>query len=405
MLPKAEPRVWLEIDHRVVRANFEHIAAKVAPAKVLAVLKADAYGLGALPIARTLLAAGAARVGVAEPSEAYALLELGCDLQVMSAVLPDEVPDLIRYGVTMPITDLRMATLIGETACKMGMVAKGHVKIDSGMGRLGILIEEADDIVPACCAIPGLQAEGIFTHFPMAYKQHGEFTCRQLDLFKGLIARLEAKGITFKYRHCANSDAINNYPPATRAPFNLVRAGLNLHGLFDPDGAREMDITPVLSLKTRLVAVRDMPAGRTIGYGATCRLSGLRASARFRPATPMDCPWPSPTGATSLSAGASAPFSGVSRWTTRPSISGRCPTPKSATSSPASATTEANQSPPRTGAISRAPTPTTSSAPSPTASSASISEALPARSLGQIRFSASRKPMISSARRALPSSL
>ena len=272
MPPKAEPRVWLEIDHRIVRANFEHIAAKVAPAKVLAVLKADAYGLGALPIARTLLAAGAARVGVAEPSEAYALLELGCDIQVMSAVLPDEVPDLIRQGVTMPITDLRMAKLIGETARKMGMVAKGHVKIDSGMGRLGILIEEADDVVPAVCAVPGLQAEGIFTHFLMAYKQHGEFTCRQLDLFKGLIARLEARGITFKYRHCANSDAINNYPPATQAPFNLVRAGLNLHGLFDPDGAREMDITPVLSLKTRLVAVRDMPAGRTIGYGATCRL-------------------------------------------------------------------------------------------------------------------------------------
>lgn len=272
MIPEAKPRVWLEIDHNVVRSNFEHIAAKVAPSNILAVLKADAYGLGSKQIAKTLLSAGALRVGVAEPSEAYSLLELGCGLQVMSAVLPEEVPDLIRNGVVMPITDLRMAKFIGETAQKLGMTAIGHVKLDTGMGRLGILIEDADEIVPQCCNIPGLKAEGIFTHFPMAYKQHGEFTCHQLDLFKGLLARLEAKGITFKYRHCANSDAINNYPPATQAPFNLVRAGLNLHGLFDPDGAREMDITPVLSLKTKLVAVRDMPAGRSIGYGATCRL-------------------------------------------------------------------------------------------------------------------------------------
>ena len=272
MQPKAEPRVWLEIDHRVVKSNFEHIAAKVAPSKVLAVLKADGYGLGGLPIARTLLAAGAARVGVAEPNEAYALMELGCDLQIMSAVFPEEVPDLIRAGVTLPITDLKMAKFIGETALKMGMTAKGHVKLDTGMGRLGILIEEADDIVPACCSVPGLDAEGIFTHFPMGYRTHGDFTRHQIDLFKGLLARLEAKGIRFKYRHCANSDAINHCPDAVREPFNLVRAGLNLHGLFDPAEDDNSYVAPVLSLKTRLVSIRNMPAGRSIGYSATYRL-------------------------------------------------------------------------------------------------------------------------------------
>ena len=272
MQPKADARVWLEIDHRVVKSNFEHIAAKVAPSKVLAVLKADGYGLGAMPIAKTLLAAGAARVGVAEPNEAYVLRELGCDLQIMSAVLPDEVPDLIRAGVTLPITDLGMAKFIGETACKIGLVAKGHVKLDTGMGRLGILIEDADEVVPACCSIPGLEAEGIFTHFPMDYVEHGDFTRRQIELFKGLLARLEAKGIRFKYRHCANSDAINHCPEAVREPFNLVRAGLNLHGLFDPAENDNSYVAPVLSLKTRLVAVRDMPAGRSIGYSATYRL-------------------------------------------------------------------------------------------------------------------------------------
>ena len=272
MQQKAEARVWLEIDHEVVKSNFEHIAAKISPSKVLAVLKADGYGLGAMPIAKTLLAAGAARVGVATPDEAYALMGLGCDLQIMSAVLPEEVPDLVRAGVALPVTDLGMARFIGETARRMGLVAKGHVKLDTGMGRLGILIEEADEVVPACCSVPGLEAEGIFTHFPMDYAGHGDFTRRQIALFKGLLARLEAKGIRFKYRHCANSDAINHCPEAVREPFNLVRAGLNLHGLFDPaeDGGRY--VAPVLSLKTRLVAARDMPAGRSVGYGATCRL-------------------------------------------------------------------------------------------------------------------------------------
>lgn len=272
MAPVANPRVWLEIDHAVVRSNFRHIAAKVAPCGVLAVLKADAYGLGAREIARTLVEEGAARIGVAEPSEAFGLLDVGRPVQIMSAVLPDEVPDLVAYDIAMPLTDLAMAKVIGEAAVKAGRKAHCHVKIDTGMGRLGILVEQADEIVPLCCAVDGIDAEGIFTHFPMAYKQHGEFTVKQLEEFKGLISRLAAKGVTFKYRHCANSDAINNYPPAAKEPFNLVRAGLNLHGLFDPDGAREMDIAPVMSLKTRLVAVRDMPTGRTLGYGATCRL-------------------------------------------------------------------------------------------------------------------------------------
>lgn len=268
----AKPRVWLEVDHSVIRKNFESIKKRVSPADILAVLKADAYGLGSFRIARTLLSAGAARIGVAEPSEAYPMLELGKPLQIMSAVLPDELPDLIRNRISLPVTDLRMAKIIGETAKKIGIDAIGHIKLDTGMGRLGILIEEADEVVPACCAVDGLRIEGIFTHFPMAYKQHGEFTRRQIALFQGLLARLEARGITFRYRHCANSDAINNCEEAAKPPFNLVRAGLNLHGLFDPDGARSMSIAPVMTLKTRLVAVRNLPEGRTIGYGATCKL-------------------------------------------------------------------------------------------------------------------------------------
>lgn len=269
---EAKPRVWLEIDHSVVRDNFRSIAERVRPADILAVLKADAYGLGSLEIAGTLLAAGAARIGVAEPSEAYPMLSLGRPIQIMSAVLPDELPDLIRNRITVPVTDLAMAKIIGETAKKVGVEAIGHIKLDTGMGRLGILIEEADEVVPACCAVEGLKIEGVFTHFPMAYKQHGEITERQIRLFRELLARLEARGITFRYRHCANSDAINNCAEAAQPPFNMVRAGLNLHGLFDPDGARAMSISPVMTLKTRLVAVRDMPEGRTIGYGATCRL-------------------------------------------------------------------------------------------------------------------------------------
>ncbi|MDR2849679.1 MAG: alanine racemase [Verrucomicrobiota bacterium] len=265
-------RVWLEISLGTLTANFQKIAEAVAPCDVLVVLKANAYGLGVLPIARALAQSGAAGFGVAEPFEALPLLPLGRPVQILSSVLPEEIEPMVAAGVTLPVTDEPTARAISAAAVRLGQTATVHFKLDTGMGRLGILASEAPAVIRRVWPLPGLRREGIFSHFPSAYENASELTCRQLDLFCAILDDLARDGITFPVRHIANSDAINNVPRACRPPFNRVRTGINLHGSFDTAGRRTLHVTPVLTLKTRLTAIRTLPAGTGIGYGHTCRL-------------------------------------------------------------------------------------------------------------------------------------
>jgi alanine racemase len=266
------PRVWVDIDLNTLRDNYISIAGTVAPAQVLAVLKADAYGLGCLPIARALASAGVACFGVAEPNEAFRLAEVGLPVQILGAVLPDEIPELVGRRIVLPLTDLASARRIAQEALRQGIVARGHLKIDSGMGRLGIPMDGAIETIRAIRQLPGLSCEGIYTHFPSAYRGGDDLTLRQIAGMVKLIHQLELEGITFACRHVANSDAINNYPQTAHPPFNWVRTGINLHGSFDTEGDRRLHLRSILTLKTRLMSNRLLPEGSTIGYGSTCRL-------------------------------------------------------------------------------------------------------------------------------------
>ena len=266
------PRVWLDIDLEMLRENHRHIGAAVAPARIMAVLKADAYGLGCLPIGRALAAAGIRRFGVAEPSEAFRLAELGLPVQILGAILPDEIPELVRQKIVLPLADVTSANLISREAVRQGVQARGHLKIDTGMGRLGLPLQNALAAIKTIHRLPGLICEGIYTHFPLAYRGGDEMTQRQIDGLIALIAQLKREGITFACRHVANSDAINNYPRTAKPPFNWVRTGINLHGSFDIEGCRRLQLRSILTFKTRLVSVRRLPEGSTIGYGATYRL-------------------------------------------------------------------------------------------------------------------------------------
>ncbi len=265
-------RVWLEISLDTLTQNYRKIADAVAPADVLTVLKANAYGLGVLPIARALAKAGASGFGVAEPYEALQLLPLGKPVQILSSILPAEIEPMIAAGVTLPVTDPSTARLISEAATRLGKTATVHFKLDTGMGRLGILASEAPAVIREAWKLPGLYCEGIFSHFPYAYETGSELTNRQMDLFCAILEDVARDGITFAKRHIANSDAINNFPRACREPFNVVRTGINLHGSFDTAGKRTLRVKPVLTLKTRLTAIRTLPAGTGIGYGHTYRL-------------------------------------------------------------------------------------------------------------------------------------
>ena len=272
-LMKAIPRrVWLEISRDVLTGNYNAVCERVAPCEVMPVLKANSYGLGVLPVATILKEAGAMRFGVAEPYEALQLKPLDRSVHILSSILPEEIEPMIEAGITVPITSLESAELISRTAEKLHSFATVHFKIDTGMGRLGILYSDAYDTVSRIYNLPGLICEGIFSHFPMAYEHSSPVTLEQIDKFKTLLDRLARAGKHFKYVHIANSDAINNFPESFQEPFNLVRTGINLHGAFDAQGNRSIPIQPALSLKTRLTAVRELPAGNSIGYGHTCQL-------------------------------------------------------------------------------------------------------------------------------------
>ena len=268
-------RVWVEVDLAKLRANYRRIASSVKPMRVLCVMKANAYGLGVGPYAAALATTDCAGFGVAEPFEALELKKvlstLNADkpVQILSSILPDEIDPMVEAGVTLPVTDLETAKLISAAAKKRKTTARVHFKLDTGMGRLGILAKDAPRVIRAVKRLPNLDCEGIFSHCPMAYDPSNTFTEDQIDLFKAILADVAKSGIAFKAVHIAASDAINNFPRAAKAPFTLVRTGINLHGSFDPNGKRALKVESVLTLKTRVAQVRELPPGTTLGYGRT----------------------------------------------------------------------------------------------------------------------------------------
>ena len=251
--------MWVEIDVSRLRANYAKIAAAVKPLKVLCVLKANAYGLGVMPYAAALAETDCAGFGVAEPFEALQLAGGKKPVQILSSILPDEIEPMVAAGVTLPVIDLPTAKLISAAARKLGRKR-----------------------------LPNLDCAGIFSHCPMAYDPANEFSNDQIDLFCAILKDVARDGIRFKTIHIAASDAINNFPRAARRPFTQVRTGINLHGSFDPNGRRALNVESVLTLKTRVAQVRDLPAvesvltlktrvaqvrdlpaGTTLGYGRT----------------------------------------------------------------------------------------------------------------------------------------
>ena len=264
-------RVWVEIDFNKLRRNYFKIASSVTPSRVLCVMKANAYGLGVLAYADALAHTDALGFGVAEPFEALQLHDanLGKPVHILSSVLPDEIEEMVKAGIVLPVTDFTQAKNISDISSKLGKKATIHFKIDTGMGRLGILARDAVETIEKVKALPALECEGIFSHFAMAYDRANPFTLDQIDSFKKILSELRNRGIFFKQVHIAASDAINNFPETARKPFNVVRTGINLHGSFDPKGRKALKLEPVLTLKTRVAQVRELPAGTTLGYGRT----------------------------------------------------------------------------------------------------------------------------------------
>ncbi len=261
---------WVEIDLEAVGNNVRQIVQRVGPAvDVMAVLKADAYGHGAVKVAHTLLHSGATWLGVACLGEAQVLRRAGIDAPILilgftpawqarAAVLDD---------VRVALFSTHVAQALSRAAQAVGRVARVHVKVDTGMGRLGLLPDEVLPFVREVAAYPGLEVEGLFTHMAAADEADLDYTREQLARFDALLEQLRAEGLLPRCVHAANSACLLRLPGSH---YTMVRPGIALYGI-DPSAEARLPegFRAALAWKCQVAQVRDLPAGSAVSYGRT----------------------------------------------------------------------------------------------------------------------------------------
>ncbi len=256
------------IDLDALAHNYREVISRIGDRKVLAVVKAKAYGHGAAPIARRLLELGVSMLGVALVEEGRQLRDGGvkAPILVMGPVFPEQAEAIVQLGLTPVVFTMPLARALSDCAQRNAGTARVHVKIDTGMGRIGLPPEEAAQFIAEIVKLPGLVVDGLMTHFADADLQDKHFASVQLDRFESLLRAIDGKGIAVPVRHAANSAAVLAYD---RALFTMVRPGLMLYG-YDPRESRESSrFRPVLSWLTRIAFIKKMPAGRPVSYGRT----------------------------------------------------------------------------------------------------------------------------------------
>lgn len=269
-------RTWAEVSLDNLAHNYRTIRGTLPQGcRLLGVVKANAYGHGIGEIGRKLEKLGCEVLAVACLDEAMELRRVGVTAPILCL---GQTPApfahlLLECGVTQTVSDLDTAKALSAAATASGKKLKIHIKLDTGMTRLGFLWQEgreerALDEITQVCALPGLEVEGMFTHFADAASGEA-YTMRQFTRFLDAKAALEARGLRFGIYHCAASGAVLNYPCTY---LDMVRPGILLYGYYPEEGMEGLELLPVLTLKSRISAVREIPAGTTVSYGCTARL-------------------------------------------------------------------------------------------------------------------------------------
>ncbi len=262
---------WVEIELSAIRFNLGRLR-KVIPkhTKILVAVKADAYGHGIVEVSKELVRLGVDYLGVATTDEAITLRLAGVRIPILvfGSVLKDEIEPIIEYNITPTISRLETARLLSKAAAKLKKkMTKVHVKIDTGMGRLGVWHSDAIGFVKSLLRFKNLKIDGIYSHLPSADEKDKKFTNMQFLHFESLICDLERLGISIRLRHIANSMGLLRFK---KSHLNLVRPGLMIYGLYpDLDSPRSSRLRPVLSFKTRIVYIKELPRGRSVSYGRT----------------------------------------------------------------------------------------------------------------------------------------
>lgn len=274
------PRVRAEIDLDAILHNMEQMHCLVASGtKLMAVLKTDGYGHGAIPIARELEKVDYVYgYAVAAEEEALALRADGVKkpVLILGYTFPEQYETLLQAQITQTIFTLKAARQLSEAAGRLRVTAHIHIKLDTGMGRVGFLVsEKSADEIAQIAALPHIMIEGMFTHFAKADEADKTSANKQLSQFLHMADMLDARGVHIPLLHCSNSAGILDLPQAN---LDIVRAGITLYGLHPSEEVHleRMDMRPALSLKSQVVHVKTLPAGYGISYGATYVTSDVR---------------------------------------------------------------------------------------------------------------------------------
>ena len=257
---------WAEISLDSFESNISE-ARKLAGknARVMAVVKADAYGHGAARISEAALRRGAGMLGVATVPEAMELREagVGSEILLLGGIDPGEALTAVENSLTPACYSPRALKALSEAAVRSGKEARYHLKVDTGMTRLGVAAGEIESFFAAAAELPGTSLRGVFTHFASAENEDGEYTDHQMKVFREVLSSLDALGVRYGLAHAANSAALQRFPDSR---MDMVRPGIMLYG---SGGLGEARLLPVMKFKTRIAQMKKVPEGTAVSYGGT----------------------------------------------------------------------------------------------------------------------------------------
>jgi len=264
-------RSWAEIDLDILAENMREIRRITSPgAEIMGVVKADAYGHGAIQTARVLLENGATRLAVSMLDEAIELRKHGINAPILtlSHTDPRRIPELISYDLTQTVYAEDYAAAISEQAQQENKKVRIHIKLDTGMGRIGYQTgPDSIEEILRIAGLPGIYTEGLFTHFATSDEPDNDYVRLQFSRFMEMNGELEKRGLTVPIKHVCNSAGILRFP---EMHLDMVRAGLIMYGMWPkgcPQAYQPIALRPAMTLKSNIVHIKDMPAGQSISYG------------------------------------------------------------------------------------------------------------------------------------------
>jgi len=261
--------VWVEIDLNNLKYNLRQLKSRLSSGTlIMAVVKADAYGHGVLQISQVLVDEGVDRLGVALPEEGVELREAGFSLpiHVLGEVLPAQYKLMMKYDLIPTVARRDSLYKFNELAKIQGIKKKIHIKIDTGMGRIGLSPDQAIVFIQEAMDLNNIEIEGLMTHFATADEKDKEYTYQQWERFKYVIRELENLNIDIPVKHAGNSATIIDL---VDFQLNMIRPGISLYGLLPSEDVSSITLKPVLSWEARIDFIKEVPAGSNISYGAT----------------------------------------------------------------------------------------------------------------------------------------